>query len=423
MIHTKIKWPALALLLFTCFAVQAQPKFSGYDKTKSGIFYKIHKSFGGTKAKSGDHIDMNLEMATDSGYVVFNTMELNGAPVHYQVLEPAFNGDIMEGFMMLGQGDSASFIIQADSVYRDQFYPEKVFSGSWLVYHVSIDRLQTNEEYNAEIEKMKQEQLDRDIDSIKAYFTKKRITDVDSTPNHVFYKVHNKGSGVKPVAGQDVKVHYTGKLLNGKEFDSSWKRNEPFEFLLGANRVIKGWDESIPYLHQGDSATIYLPSGMAYGERGAGKDIPPNTVLIFDVMVMDIFNKTANLAKDQETIKAFLQKKGLSATKTSSGIFYEILTTGEGAKPAPGMDVTVEYMLSVLKKNKIGKEVLIESLTFKLGGNNTFRGLEESLKQIPAGSTAVVYIPSPLGYGEEGKDELIPPDAILVLQIKSLVIN
>ena len=102
-------------------------------------------------------------------------------------------------------------------------------------------------------------------------------------------KIHivKQGSGPMPKKGQTVSVHYRGYLLNGKIFDESYKRGQPIAFPLGMGRVIKGWDEAISTLNVGTRALIYLPSEIAYGERGAGGDIPPGATLVFDVVLMD----------------------------------------------------------------------------------------------------------------------------------------
>ena len=95
-----------------------------------------------------------------------------------------------------------------------------------------------------------------------------------------------QGTGGTAVSGMVVKVHYTGWLENGKKFDSSVDRGEPFEFPLGAHRVIKGWDEGVAGMKVGGKRQLRIPPDLGYGARGAGGAIPPNATLIFDVELL-----------------------------------------------------------------------------------------------------------------------------------------
>jgi FKBP-type peptidyl-prolyl cis-trans isomerase len=99
----------------------------------------------------------------------------------------------------------------------------------------------------------------------------------------------NPGSGPKPTSEDTVIVHYRGTLLNGKEFDSSYKGGEPREFPVTG--VIKGWTEALLLMPVGAKYQLYIPSELAYGERGAGRDIGPNSVLQFDVELVGIKGK------------------------------------------------------------------------------------------------------------------------------------
>ncbi|NDV15022.1 peptidylprolyl isomerase [Muricauda sp. TY007] len=110
----------------------------------------------------------------------------------------------------------------------------------------------------------------------------------DKTDSGLRYKMIQKGSGAKAEKGKTVSVHYEGALTNGQIFDSSYKRNQPIDFVLGIGQVIPGWDEGISLLQVGDKARFVIPSHLAYGSTGAGGVIPPNATLIFDVELVNM---------------------------------------------------------------------------------------------------------------------------------------
>ena len=112
---------------------------------------------------------------------------------------------------------------------------------------------------------------------------------VVTLPSGLQYKILTEGKGPKPAATDTVVCNYRGTLLNGKEFDSSYKRGQPASFPL--NQVIKGWTEGVQLMSTGSKYEFYIPATLAYGARGAGADIGPNATLIFDVELISIKDK------------------------------------------------------------------------------------------------------------------------------------
>ncbi len=109
-----------------------------------------------------------------------------------------------------------------------------------------------------------------------------------TTPSGLKYVDQAVGTGDVAVVGKNVSVHYTGWLENGKKFDSSVDRGQPFSFPLGAGRVIKGWDEGVQGMKVGGKRKLTIPSDLGYGSRGAGGVIPPNATLVFDVELLGV---------------------------------------------------------------------------------------------------------------------------------------
>jgi FKBP-type peptidyl-prolyl cis-trans isomerase FklB len=116
--------------------------------------------------------------------------------------------------------------------------------------------------------------------------TNKEIEGVVELPSGIQFLVLKKGTGAQPGISDTVKAHYKGALLNGKEFDSSFKRNQPFTASLRS--LIKGWQEVLPLMKEGSHWRIWIPSDLAYGDRGAGSDIPGGATLMFEVQLISI---------------------------------------------------------------------------------------------------------------------------------------
>lgn len=105
-------------------------------------------------------------------------------------------------------------------------------------------------------------------------------------PEGIQYFVVKEGTGVQPAPSASVKAHYKGSLLNGKEFDNSFKRGEPFSAPLRA--LIKGWQIALPLMKAGSHWRLWIPSDLAYGDRGAGRDIPGGATLVFEVELLEV---------------------------------------------------------------------------------------------------------------------------------------
>jgi FKBP-type peptidyl-prolyl cis-trans isomerase FkpA/FKBP-type peptidyl-prolyl cis-trans isomerase FklB len=118
----------------------------------------------------------------------------------------------------------------------------------------------------------------------------KKKKGVVATKSGLQYLIEKPGQGAHPKAEDRVKVHYKGTLLDGSEFDSSYKRGQPAEFPL--NGVIKGWTEGLQYLSPGAKATLFIPADLAYGEQGR-PGIPPNSTLVFEVELLEILKSDA----------------------------------------------------------------------------------------------------------------------------------
>ncbi len=288
------------LLAIVGLAACGQQNEGGYQSTDSGLQYKYVKQGEGDKAENGKILSINMSYKTADDSVLFNTAD-QGSPVLIQI-DSSATGMIYEGFAMLKEGDSVEFKVPAEDVFVKTFrsqIPPFVDSASAITFNVGVADVMTEEDFQTfRMEEMKKqreamlsqqsEQMSTDSVKIEAYLKENKI-DAQTSESGVRYVITKKGSGVQPSPGDSVFVQYTGKLLDGTQFDSSYERNQgPFGFPIGQGMVIPGWDEGIALLNEGSKATLYIPSPLAYGPQGAGGVIAPNSILVFDVELVDV---------------------------------------------------------------------------------------------------------------------------------------
>jgi len=160
-------------------------------------------------------------------------------------------------------------------------------------------------EVQTEVQKEQQAKMKEAADKNKgegeAFLAANKSKDgVVTLPSGLQYKILTAGTGPKPTASDSVKCNYRGTLINGTEFDSSYKRGQPATF--GVGQVIKGWTEALQLMPVGSKWQLVVPASLAYGERGAGAEIGPNATLIFEVELLSIEEKAKDAkSKDDKT--------------------------------------------------------------------------------------------------------------------------
>ncbi|WP_428655562.1 FKBP-type peptidyl-prolyl cis-trans isomerase [Runella sp.] len=261
----------------------------------TGLKYQIHDQKGeGRKPKIGDIMTVQLVLKNSRDSVLRNTYK-EGRPLQVMLQTPPFKGSFEEGLAMLSKGDSASFFVSADSLFTRmmQPLPAGIAKGTDIQFTVKVIEVQNEQEFQKGQAAAREGQVKADAKIIDAYVAKNSLKTVE-TPSGLNYVIVKEGDGVKPVAGNMVSVHYVGKLLDGKEFDSSYKNpqsgGKPVDFPIGQGMVIPGWEEGIMNMRKGGKSTFIIPSSLAYGEAGSPGTIPPNSVLVFEVELVDVKN-------------------------------------------------------------------------------------------------------------------------------------
>ncbi len=227
------------------------------------------------------------------------------------------------------------------------------------------------------------------------------------TASGLEYRITKEGTGEYAANGDIVSVHYTGTFENGEVFDSSVERGQPIEFKLGEGRVIQGWEEGIKFLNKGSRAIFRIPSGLAYGDTGAGP-IPPGATLIFEVELVD-------LKKAPKPIVI----AGLETKQTQSGLKYTVVSSLTGSKKIEaGMRVKVHYN-GFFEDGKLFDSSYQRGnpIEIMVGKGMIIQGLEQGLQLLSIGDRAQLFIPYNLGYGEQGRGP-IPGSANLIFDVE-----
>ena len=303
-----------APLILICVLSLVSCSNSGYDQTKAGALYKIHTSGNTKKAKIGDYVEMNFVVKTVKDYVIISTYKTK-RPAKFMVQKGRSISDLMDVIQLLAEHDSATVRIPTDSIFdprKGMMRPPYIKPKSYLVFELKIEKVMNEKEFQEEQQK-DQAKANADKLILKAaegpaiakYLADNHLK-TDSTKSGVLYILKQAGTGASPKNGDTVYVKYTGKLLNGKIFDTNdtlvAKANKlysverkmqggyaPFHYPLGQSAVIQGWDDFfLGVSKKGTIATIIIPSKLAYkGMDDPRGTIPAYSPLIFDVQLVD----------------------------------------------------------------------------------------------------------------------------------------
>jgi FKBP-type peptidyl-prolyl cis-trans isomerase len=384
--------------------------------TRSGKKFINFTNKEGKKPVKGSYVSFHYYIKDNQGKVVSESNPLISKP--YQMI-----GDstlfVEEALGVCGEGDSISFYLQAKDIYSNVVPPYLKSVEDSIVLILKVKKIQSEEELKqAQINKEK-EQLDIDTKKIEKYLKDSSLI-AEKTPSGLQYIILKSGEGNSINAGDYVSVHYKGLTLDGKVFNESYKRNEPYSFSIGLGQVLKGWDEGIALFKNGGKGLLFLPSSLAYGDKGAGGVIPPNTPLIFEIEIVKVESAQElqeriqllmkkRAIEEDGIIQNYLKKNKLKASKTESGLYYVITKEGNGIQPKVGSKVSVHYKGSLLNG-----EVFDESyqkgqpLDFVLGQGQVISGWDEGISLLKEGSKATFLLPSRMAYGDRQTGNIAP---------------
>lgn len=260
--------------------------------------------------------------------------------------------------------------------------------------------------------------------AIKKYLADKSITTAQKQASGLYFvPVVTNASAALPKPGEVVSVLYTGTLLDGTVFYSTTKNdNTPVSFVLSPGQVIPGFAEGVSLMHKGDKAVFLIPSGLAFGAAGSPPTVPANTVVRFEVELVDINPSFA--VPDDNLIKKYLDKdKITTAQKQASGLYFvPTLSNPSGTPAKAGTTASVLYTGKLLDGTVFDASSQHGNtpLSFVVGANprQLIAGFDEGVSLMRKGEKATLLIPSALAYGSAGAPPSIAPNTVLVFDVE-----
>lgn len=281
-------------LPFLCFLggvhVGIAQSYTTFEKTSTGLQYKIFKKGGTIKPKLGDILNCNIAYANDIDSLLFDSRKQTVANI-FELKTPTFKGSLEEGLLLMSKGDSAVFLLITDSVYSKVFkmeMPKLAKKGSKMKFFVKLLDIKSGEERERYLAQLKD-------DTEKALLYKKEneqleinkflaLNDLNVVPtaSGLYYIEKEPGNGFEIKTNEKVKVVYNCTLLDGTLIDSHLY--DPIEFVTGAKKILPGLEEGILLMKRGTKATLIIPSWLAFGEKQIS-NIKPYSTLIYDIEV------------------------------------------------------------------------------------------------------------------------------------------
>ena len=281
----------LSLIIIILFSsCMNKSPYQGFSRGRHGIYYQLHTLGESTrKAKYGDYITADIQYKTMNDSLFFEGRR------KLQIQKTKVKGAISQCFTMLRKDEKATFILSADDFFSrtlETSLPEFLDPGSNFKATIGIVEIQTEKEYNKEKEAFLNwiNDFGEYEKVILQQFLAEEELPVKPTDSGLLHLMIKEGTGKRIKIGDTITVNYEGRFLNGKFFDSTIRRNQPFQFVYGTEwQVVKGLEEAIGMMREGEKSLFILPSELAFGTEGSSTGIvPPFTSLIFEVEIIAV---------------------------------------------------------------------------------------------------------------------------------------
>ena len=271
-------------------------KKNAYSKSATGLQYKLQAfGEGNTLPKEGDFLQLQMVYRTEKDSIFLDTRYENPVgKIMVPYAKPSFIGSFEEGIAQMHEGDSMSFLVSADSVFKKIFksqLPRFIRPGSLLKVDILLNKIMDEKAFEEELTFYSESYDDWDMKEQTALlkFMKKNFPEIQKDSSGIYYISIQDGTGDRAWWDTRILVHYKASFLDGKVIDSTYD-DEPFEFVMGQEgQVLKGFEIGLRKMRQGGKAKFILPSYLAFGAKGSNYFIvPPYTSIIYDVELIKV---------------------------------------------------------------------------------------------------------------------------------------
>lgn len=424
------------LIVSSLISIVSCNPYPDFQKHDGGLYSKFHRKNGGATPRVTDIAVVDLLYRTKDS--IFYDSRTTGSPINLTINKPDYRGDLNTALQMMAAGDSATFILKADSFFiktlKYNRLPKGIQPGEVLFLEARLHRFYTQYARNEEIKKWKLGLKSKEASIIKEYLASHNLSP-DTTASGLMIVKESAGKGSSPQKGDKMKVNMSLSLLNGKLIYSSTQQGKPLLFEFGRTIENRGVEEALSLMSEGARFQVIIPSALAFGEEGRGEFIPPFTPVVYHIEMIDIITKAeegaflkekALKAKQNEIAERerYLSANNMKIKPTASGLYFLELKKGTGDFPKSGEKVKVHYS-GFLTDGRQFDSSLDRALPFEfeVGKGSVIKGWDEAIRMMKKGSKAKIVVPSSLGYGERGSGEKIGPYATLVFEIELLDIK
>lgn len=423
----------ILVVLSILFASCSDNKFSGFKEGENHVLYKVHyKGNSEQIAHDSDWMKVHMDYRLEDT-ILFSSKKNMEEDFIFPMIEPMFKGDIYEGLKMMGEGDSMTFAIVADSFFlitaNLKKLPDFVEPGEPMYFDVKLLERYTDEAYKAQQEKKNVQLRNNELFKLKSYLKENNITTEPLASGLVFIPL-KEGYGKKPDTGEMCRLHLKVDILDGEHLYSNFG-GDPIDVEYGKNFDTKGFMQGIGMLNLGGKARFIVPSSIGVGEIGK-ESVPGFTTIIYEVELLDIRSveevqkeraekkkvreaETAHLKENEpERIQKYVVDNLITQKPTSSGLYIIPLYQGNGSIPKNGDVIKIQYAVFTLSGKKIASSYdKNEPLEATLGQGQILKCWEEGIMQTKEGGKVRLLAPSSLAYGSGSRGGMDPYSPII----------